>query len=61
MSKFLKEQKIDNRFLLGKKIGEGSFGEIYFCTDIQANEIFAMKIEDQKDCLGILQIEASII
>lgn len=39
---------INNRFELVKKIGEGSFGNVYTCIDKTNNEKFAVKIESQK-------------
>jgi serine/threonine protein kinase len=36
---------IDNRFVLGQKIGAGSFGEIYRATDLKTGELVAAKLE----------------
>jgi casein kinase 1 len=35
---------IDNRFVLGQKIGAGSFGEIYRATDLKTGELVAAKL-----------------
>ncbi|KAL1533411.1 Casein kinase 1-like protein 2 [Salvia divinorum] len=40
------EQRVGNRFRLGRKIGNGSFGEIYLGTNIQTNEDVAIKLEN---------------
>ncbi|XP_078438868.1 casein kinase 1-like protein 12 [Wolffia australiana] len=42
------EPRVGNRFRLGRKIGSGSFGEIYLGTDIQTNEEVAIKLENIK-------------
>lgn len=47
MAECLKEYKIDNRFLMGHKIGHGSFGEVYLCTDLETDQFYAIKLEDQ--------------
>jgi casein kinase I homolog HRR25 len=39
---------IDNRFLIGQKIGAGSFGEIYRATDLKTGEIVAAKVESKE-------------
>jgi len=41
--------RVGNRFLLKKRIGGGSFGEIYRGTDSQTNEDVAIKLE-KTDC-----------
>ena len=38
------EVLIAKRFKLGRRIGSGSFGEIYSAIDIQANREVAVKI-----------------
>ncbi|KAH0848426.1 hypothetical protein HID58_090471 [Brassica napus] len=38
------EPRVGNKFRLGRKIGSGSFGEIYLGTDIQTNEEVAIKL-----------------
>ncbi|XP_052182095.1 casein kinase 1-like protein 2 isoform X2 [Diospyros lotus] len=42
------EPRVGNKFRLGKKIGSGSFGEIYLGTNIQTNEEVAIKLENVK-------------
>ncbi|CAJ1975788.1 unnamed protein product [Sphenostylis stenocarpa] len=38
------EPRVGNKFRLGRKIGSGSFGEIYLGTNIQNNEEVAVKL-----------------
>ncbi|CAA3011596.1 casein kinase 1 2 [Olea europaea subsp. europaea] len=42
------EPRVGNKFQLGRKIGSGSFGEIYIGTNIQTNEEVAIKLENIK-------------
>ncbi|EFJ10942.1 hypothetical protein SELMODRAFT_127114 [Selaginella moellendorffii] len=42
------EPRIGNKYRLGRKIGSGSFGEIYLGTNIQTNEEVAIKLESVK-------------
>ncbi|TQE07798.1 hypothetical protein C1H46_006557 [Malus baccata] len=42
------EPRVGGRFRLGRKIGSGSFGEIYLGTNIQTNEEVAIKLENVK-------------
>ncbi|XP_061371112.1 casein kinase 1-like protein 2 isoform X2 [Gastrolobium bilobum] len=42
------EARVGNKFRLGRKIGSGSFGEIYLGTNIQTNEEVAIKLESVK-------------
>ncbi|KAL2534069.1 casein kinase 1-like protein 2 [Abeliophyllum distichum] len=42
------EPRVGNKFQLGRKIGSGSFGEIYIGTNIQTNEEVAIKLENVK-------------
>jgi casein kinase 1 len=42
------EPRVGNKFRLGRKIGSGSFGEIYLGTNIQTNEEVAIKLENIK-------------
>ncbi|KAM7276374.1 hypothetical protein ACFE04_018240 [Oxalis oulophora] len=41
------ERMIGGKYKLGRKIGSGSFGEIYLATDIDTSEILAVKIENK--------------
>lgn len=38
--------RIGGRYRIGKKIGSGSFGEIFIGADIQTNEEVAIKLEN---------------
>jgi casein kinase 1 len=42
------ERRVGNKFRVGRKIGSGSFGEIYLGTNIQTNEDVAIKLENVK-------------
>ncbi|XP_050232837.1 casein kinase 1-like protein 2 [Mercurialis annua] len=42
------EPRVGNKFRLGRKIGSGSFGEIYLGSNIQTNEEVAIKLENIK-------------
>uniref|UniRef100_A0A1J3F2B4 non-specific serine/threonine protein kinase n=1 Tax=Noccaea caerulescens TaxID=107243 RepID=A0A1J3F2B4_NOCCA len=42
------EPRVGNKFRLGRKIGSGSFGEIYLGTHIHTNEEVAIKLENVK-------------
>ncbi|XP_027341793.1 casein kinase 1-like protein 2 [Abrus precatorius] len=42
------EPRVGNKFRLGRKIGSGSFGEIYLGANIQTNEEVAIKLESVK-------------
>uniref|UniRef100_A0A7N0TY90 non-specific serine/threonine protein kinase n=1 Tax=Kalanchoe fedtschenkoi TaxID=63787 RepID=A0A7N0TY90_KALFE len=43
------EPRVGNRNRLGRKLGSGSFGEIYLGTNIQTNEAVAMKLASTKN------------
>ncbi len=43
-----KDVRVGGRFRLGKKLGSGSFGEIYLGTNIQTGEEVAVKLEPIK-------------
>lgn len=36
--------KVGSKYLLGKKLGGGSFGEIFLATDVITNEFVAVKL-----------------
>ncbi|XP_072978036.1 casein kinase 1-like protein 1 isoform X1 [Typha angustifolia] len=42
------EPRVGNKFRMGRKIGSGSFGEIYLGTNVQTNEEVAIKLESVK-------------
>lgn len=42
------EPRVGSKYRLGRKIGSGSFGEIYLGTNIQTNEEVAIKLENVK-------------
>ncbi|KAH9713433.1 Casein kinase 1-like protein 2 [Citrus sinensis] len=54
------EPRVGNKFRLGRKIGSGSFGEIYLGTNIQTNEEVAIKLENVKTKHPQLQYEAKL-
>jgi len=52
------ELRVGNRYRLGRKIGSGSFGDIYLGTNITLNEEVAIKLECLKSKHPQLHIEA---
>ncbi|XP_006409051.2 casein kinase 1-like protein 5 isoform X2 [Eutrema salsugineum] len=52
--------RIGSKFRLGRKIGSGSFGEIYLGTDVQTNEEVAIKLESVKTAHPQLSYESRI-
>ncbi|XP_051113889.1 casein kinase 1-like protein 1 isoform X2 [Andrographis paniculata] len=42
------EPRVGSKYRLGRKIGSGSFGEIYLGTNVQTNEEVAIKLENVK-------------
>ncbi|KAF8093562.1 hypothetical protein N665_0383s0187 [Sinapis alba] len=54
------EPRFGNKFRLGRKIGSGSFGEIYLGTDVQTNEEVAIKLESVKTAHPQLSYESRI-
>ncbi|KAK4757749.1 hypothetical protein SAY87_019050 [Trapa incisa] len=54
------EPRVGNRFRVGKKIGSGSFGEIYHGTDIKTNEEVAIKLESVKTKPPQLLLESKL-
>ena len=49
--------RIAGRFRLGRKLGSGSFGEIYIATDLTTQEEVAVKLEHRKTKHPQLHIE----
>ncbi|KAI3917215.1 hypothetical protein MKX01_015092 [Papaver californicum] len=54
------ERIVGAKYKLGRKIGSGSFGEIYLAAQIDTNEIFAVKIENSKTKHPQLLYEAKL-
>ncbi|CAH9097764.1 unnamed protein product [Cuscuta europaea] len=54
------ERVVGGKFKLGRKIGSGSFGEIYLATHIDTLEIVAVKIENNKTKHPQLLYEAKL-
>nr|ABK24232.1 unknown [Picea sitchensis] len=54
------EPRVGNKYRLGRKIGSGSFGEIYLGTNIQSNEEVAIKLENVKTKHPQLVYEAKL-
>jgi casein kinase 1 len=48
IAKGLMEPRVGNKYRLGRKIGSGSFGEIYLGVNVQTNEEVAIKLESIK-------------
>lgn len=46
---------------INKKIGEGSFGKIYNCNNINDNKLYACKLESLKEKCGQLINEYKIL
>ena len=49
--------RIAGRYRLGRKIGGGSFGDIYIATDISSGDEVAVKLENRKTKHPQLHIE----
>ncbi|XP_060560607.1 casein kinase I-like isoform X2 [Ruditapes philippinarum] len=54
------ELRVGNKYRLGRKIGSGSFGDIYLGTDISTGEEVAIKLEYVKTKHPQLHIESKI-
>ncbi|XP_042469167.1 casein kinase 1-like protein 1 [Zingiber officinale] len=54
------EPRVGNKFRLGRKIGSGSFGEIFLGTNAQTNEEIAIKLENVKTKHPQLQYESKL-
>ncbi|CAN4098524.1 unnamed protein product [Withania somnifera] len=54
------ETRVGNKFRLGRKIGSGSFGEIYLGANVQTNEEVAIKLENVKTKHPQLLYEAKL-
>ncbi|XP_058114342.1 casein kinase 1-like protein 4 [Magnolia sinica] len=54
------ERIVGEKFKLGRKIGSGSFGQIYLATHVDTHEIVAVKIENSKTKHPQLLYEAKL-
>ncbi|XP_024023855.1 casein kinase 1-like protein 3 [Morus notabilis] len=54
------ERIVGGKYKLGRKIGSGSFGEIYLATHVDTREIVAVKIENNKTKHPQLLYEAKV-
>ena len=54
------ELRVGKKFRLGKKIGSGSFGDIYLGTNVSTGESVAMKLESTKSKHPQLVYEAKL-
>lgn len=54
------ERIVGGKFKLGRKIGSGSFGEIFLATHVDTREIVAVKIENNKTKHPQLLYEAKV-
>ncbi|CAN4100084.1 unnamed protein product [Withania somnifera] len=54
------EPRVSNKFRRGRKIGSGSFGEIYLDANVQTNEEVAIKLENVKTKHPQLLYEAKL-
>lgn len=52
------ELRVGNKYRIGRKIGSGSFGEIYYGTNVQTNEEVAIKLECVKTKHPQLHLES---
>lgn len=51
---------ISDKYQITKKLGAGSFGEIYFAYDVETKEEFAVKLENSKTKLPQLLYEVKL-
>ena len=42
------ETRINDKYIVGAKIGSGSFGDIFIATNSENGEMLAIKVEDSK-------------
>jgi serine/threonine protein kinase len=54
------ELRVGRKYRLGKKIGSGSFGDIYLGTNVTTGEEVAMKLENTKSKHPQLVYEAKL-
>ena len=60
-SESLINQIFFKKYKVIRKIGQGSFGRIYSCQDINTNELFAMKVERNLFQNNVLEIESKYL
>jgi len=53
--------KVGGVYCLGRKLGSGSFGDIYFAVNTQTGEEFAVKLESTKSKHPMLMYEAKLL
>lgn len=56
-SKILQHQLVEKKFVVGRQIGKGSFGDVYEATDIFTGKRVAIKFEDRKSSHSQLKNE----
>jgi casein kinase I family protein HRR25 len=57
---FLQDLRVGNKYRIGRKIGSGSFGDIYLGTNIISGEEIAIKLESVKAKHPQLEYEARV-
>lgn len=55
------QHRIGEKYVIGKRIGNGAFGEIFLATNIQTGEKVAVKLEPKKSKHPQLQFEARLM
>jgi casein kinase 1, epsilon len=59
--KYLMNLVVNSRFSIKKKIGSGSFSNVYICEDINDKKEVALKLESAKKNTSLLEFEAKIL
>ena len=55
------ETRINDKYIVGAKLGSGSFGDIFLATNNENGEIVAIKMEDSKSKHPQLLMESKIM